>query len=248
MKRLAILSMFLFAPAVHADGWRVDSGPARAVLIELFTSEGCSSCPPAEAWLNRLAGSDQLWRSYVPVARHVGYWDYLGWPDRFADPAHADSQRRYASSGALSAVYTPAFVVNGRGWRPGFTGSLPPAAGEQAGHLRLELDGHELRARYEPPAGAPRAERLHVAVLGMGLVSEIRAGENGGRQLHHDFVTLALRSFESTDDSWSGRLPDPRPGLQPARFALAAWVTGPGNLTPLQAAGGYLPDSLFVSR
>lgn len=241
MRVFAALVAALIAPGVLADSWRLDSGETRAVLVELFTSEGCSSCPPAEAWLNRFKDHPALWHTYVPVARHVGYWDYLGWRDPYAHPDHAASQQRYARTGALPSVYTPAFVVNGHGWRPGFGAGVPQAPQQAAGRLRLDVDGEIIRARFEPPDGPPGALRLHVAVLGMGLVSEIRAGENRGRELHHEFVALALARFDGTGGAWRGSLPAPEPTARPTRLAVAAWVTRPGDPQPLQAVGGYFP-------
>jgi len=241
MRVLAALIAVLLAPGALADPWRVDSGEARTVLVELFTSEGCSSCPPAEAWLNRFADHPALWRTYVPVARHVGYWDYLGWRDPYAHPDHAQSQHNYARTGALSSVYTPAFVVNGRGWRPGFGGAVPQPPAEAAGRLVLDVDGDTFRAAFDPPSGTATTLRLHLAVLGMGLVSEIRAGENRGRELRHEFVALALQQFDGAGGTWSGRLPQPDPAARPARLALAAWVTRSDDPATLQAVGGYLP-------
>src|SRR5210317_1284191 len=93
------------------------SGDRRVTLLELYTSQGCSSCPPAESWLNRFTDDDRLWKQVVPVAFHVDYWDYLGWRDPYALPQYSDRQRRYRSKGKVSAVYTPGFVVNGGEWK-----------------------------------------------------------------------------------------------------------------------------------
>ncbi|MCB1738986.1 MAG: DUF1223 domain-containing protein, partial [Gammaproteobacteria bacterium] len=95
----------------------VNSGPRQVALLELFTSEGCSSCPPADRWLSGLIDDPRLWRELVPVAFHVDYWDYLGWPDRFASREFSRRQRDHARSGGLSQVYTPGVVLNGAEWR-----------------------------------------------------------------------------------------------------------------------------------
>ena len=107
--------------SVAAGELRFASGSGRNVMVELFTSEGCNSCPPAEAFLNDFQTHPDLWRRYVPIAFHVDYWDYLGWTDRYADPRHAARQRQYARQGGVRTVYTPAFIVNGRAW--GVSGS-----------------------------------------------------------------------------------------------------------------------------
>src|SRR5689334_522273 len=104
-----------------------ESGETRNVLIELFTSEGCSSCPAAEKWLGALKSNQDLWRKIVPVAFHVDYWDRLGWRDRFAKPEFTARQQRYAAAWGGDAVYTPGFVINGKEWRSWFVDNVSPA-------------------------------------------------------------------------------------------------------------------------
>ena len=87
------------SPGVPAGQIDLDSGVAQVTLLELYTSQGCSSCPPAERWLNAYIDSDDLWTKTVPVAFHVDYWDYLGWKDSLADSAHGERQRAYARAG-----------------------------------------------------------------------------------------------------------------------------------------------------
>src|ERR1700730_3427189 len=89
-------AMFCFSAPARADETTFESGPTRVHLLELFTSEGCSSCPPAEAWLTQLKQNDGLWRAFVPVAFHVAYWDHLGWRDRFAAKEWTARQQTFA--------------------------------------------------------------------------------------------------------------------------------------------------------
>ncbi len=96
----AILSLCLAFPAA-ADG---------PVVVELFTSQGCSSCPPADAIMHDLAKRDDV----IGLALHVDYWDYIGWKDEYADPFHTARQRAYAREGGRDMIYTPQMVVNGR--------------------------------------------------------------------------------------------------------------------------------------
>lgn len=93
------------------------SGPQTNVLVELYTSEGCSSCPPADQWLTRLKTQGNQFGSIVPMALHVDYWDYIGWKDNFANPAFAKRQRDMAASGHARGVYTPQIVINGQDTR-----------------------------------------------------------------------------------------------------------------------------------
>ncbi len=83
------------------------SGPGNVHLLELFTSEGCSSCPPAEAWLSKLKDDPRLWRDFVPLAFHVDYWDGLGWRDPFASKVWTARQYQYSARWKSSTVYTP---------------------------------------------------------------------------------------------------------------------------------------------
>src|SRR5215470_18364762 len=116
-----------------------ESGETQSTLIELFTSEGCSSCPPAEKWLSGLKSNQDLWKKIVPVAFHVDYWDRLGWRDRFAKPEFTSRQQHYAAAWGGDAVYTPGFVVNGKEWRAWFGGNAPPASSTKVGVLRVSF-------------------------------------------------------------------------------------------------------------
>lgn len=222
-----------------AAAQQFQSGKAQQVMIELFTSEGCSSCPPAEGWLNALADEPGLWSDYVPLAFHVDYWDYLGWRDRYALPGNTGRQRLYAELRNLSTVYTPAFVVNGQGWRPGWLKALPRPGERQVGELSVTLEGRQFKAYFNAPDPTPAGLRLNLAVLGMGLETAIQAGENAGRAARHEFVVLSHQPFDAKTGQWEGRLRDwDSKGAQ--RLALAAWVSSPVDPTPLQATGGFL--------
>ena len=224
------------------------STPATAALLELFTSEGCSSCPPAEAWLARLKDDARLWKEFVPVAFHVDYWDGLGWKDPFAKAAFTDRQRRYAAEWRGSSVYTPGFVWNGAEWRGWFQReSLPRVSSADAGVLAASsADGTTWAIRFMPNGAARRAFTAHVALLGFDLAVQVKAGENRGRELKHDFVALALAETRLTQDGgvWRGESKlNPKPGLIPKRTALAAWVTAEALMQPVQSVGGWLPTA-----
>jgi len=124
-----------------------ESGETQNTLIELFTSEGCSTCPAAEKWLSGLKSNQDLWKKIIPVAFHVDYWDRLGWRDRFAKPEFTARQQRSAAAWGGDSVYTPGFVVNGREWRDWFGGSAIPKSSTRVGVLRISLgDGGKLSA------------------------------------------------------------------------------------------------------
>ena len=133
----------------------VQSGPARSYLLELFTSEGCSSCPPAENWFSTLRQSPRLWKDLVPVAFHITYWDDLGWTDSLATPAFTNRQRSYAASWGSTSVYTPAFVLNGNEWRARDLDSLP-APGLATGTLSATVHGNgEVQVTFHPSQKSP---------------------------------------------------------------------------------------------
>src|SRR6266567_7895599 len=126
-------------PASPMPATTFESGEARTMLVELFTSEGCSSCPPADAWINQLKESPDLWKKIVPVVFHVDYWDNLGWRDRFAKPEFTSRQRRYAAAWGGDSVYTPGFVINGKEWRGWFGGNAMPITSAKVGVLRVSV-------------------------------------------------------------------------------------------------------------
>jgi hypothetical protein len=137
------------------DVARFESGPAQVSLLELYTSEGCSSCPPAEAWLSELSRNPNVWRAVVPVSFHVDYWDNLGWKDAFSSREFTLRQRSYAASWGSESIYTPEFVLNGAEWQ-GWGQAVPAGANQQAGKLTVEVRGSEVVVRYLPErSGGP---------------------------------------------------------------------------------------------
>lgn len=217
------------------------SSEKQAALIELFTSEGCSSCPPAEAWMSQLAKHPRLWRDFVPVAFHVTLWDKLGWKDRFARPEFAQRHRSYSAAWKSGSVYTPAFAVNGRESR---SPQLPGGSGTGAGVLSIaQPSGGSVTLTYAPAAAAAAQWDVHVAMLANGVVSKVGRGENAGRDLRHDFVVVDYAREPMSSDGGTAQARYTLRGNDAAgsRTALAAWVTRRGDLAPVQATGGWLP-------
>ena len=238
---LATLSILMTTIAASAEEKLFRSGPARVALVELFTSEGCSSCPPAEEWLNMLKEAPGLWRDFVPVAFHVNYWDRLGWKDALATPGFTQRQHAYAAAWRATSVYTPCFVRDGTEWRP--RGSVPEAGGSKdAGQLtvRWRAADHTAAVEFTPAAnGAASDWEISVALLGGGIVNAVKRGENSGRTLRHEFVALRLESAALREGRATLALP-PRTDLKVTRHAVAAWITRRGSLTPVQAVGGWI--------
>ena len=220
------------------------SGPSRVSLLELYTSEGCSSCPPADQWLSGLRDDPRLWREVVPVAFHVDYWDRLGWPDRFADAAYTARQREHAHSLGMRTIYTPGLFLDGEEWRRWFgMRDLELDDADLAGELAAIADRGEVRVSYRPVGGESAALEVHVALLGFDLGTEVRRGENAGRRLQHDFVVLDHQRRPLSGDTGGtlqARLPLEREAAGAPRLGLAVWVSRLDAPAPLQAAGGWL--------
>ncbi len=216
----------------------LESKPTKTHLIELYTSEGCSSCPPAEAWLSKLKDSPRLWQDFVPIAFHVDYWDRLGWRDPFASKQWTARQYEYSARWKNSSVYTPAFVLDGREWR---NSGAPTASTESSGVLKISVaDGHSASATFKTTNGGDRPLDLHVARLGFDLSINVKAGENSGRKLLHDFVVLSLETTKMNGGKAELRVPVAAGKAEgSARTAIVAWVTEPGQLEPIQAVGGW---------
>jgi len=218
----------------------IGSGPAPVALIELYTSEGCSSCPPGEEWLSGLADADGLWRGFVPVAFHVDYWDRLGWRDPLGDPAHGERQRRYAAEWRSKSIYTPGFVLQGREWRSRRRDLAEIKDARGGGTLRVTgaLPG-SLDVEFSTEANEPWI--AHAAILGGGINVDVPRGENSGRRLRHDFAVLARRDSPVGANGRAriefSELPEDHSAR---RLALAVWIERPGSPVPVQAAGGWL--------
>jgi hypothetical protein len=236
------LAMTTFLPAQD----RVyKNNAATGNLIELYSSEGCSSCPPAEAWINRLQKAPGLWKDIFPVAFHVDYWDGLGWPDRFARPEYTQRQRDYAARLGQESVYTPEFVVNGREWHRSWLGgdALPSEAAAKMGELALTVHANgNFSASYRAMAGPTGALVLNVALLGLNVRTDVQRGENSGEKLEHDFVVLGFSStpLQAQNDKSFQANPSPmKSSTGDAPGAVVAWVSD-SNGAILQVTGGWL--------
>ncbi|MGB8635636.1 MAG: DUF1223 domain-containing protein [Rhodanobacteraceae bacterium] len=195
MRNRSVLLLFLFglvssqAAAVQCTA---HSATRRTHLVELYTSEGCSSCPPADRWLRTIEASDKV----IPLEFHVDYWDSLGWPDPYADHRFSQRQRQLAARSARPVSYTPEVALDGHEWRA-WPRSPIPTANEKA-PVRLVLhvqDDSTLRASLQVIADtgfAGSADRVYFALTEDGLVSHVDAGENRGAVLRHSHTVRAF--------------------------------------------------------
>lgn len=239
---LFLAASFFAGPQLFAgETASFQSGEKQTMMIELFTSQGCSSCPPAEAWLNRFVNDPRLWTEIVPIAFHVDYWDDLGWKDPYATRTNTERQYEYRADGHAKSVYTPCFMVNGLEWKGWFEREpLPETSGDIVGILSASLDGRRLSVTF--PVSKTRLD-LNVAVLGIGGETDVARGENRGRNLRSDFVALHHLKTTSNDGTWSLDLPNSEGEAE--RYAIALWVTRQADPEPIQAVGGWLPSGAF---
>ncbi len=193
-KILALFTVGSFFLSCTVQAWTASSPAQQTQLVELFTSQGCSSCPPADRWLTSFKSRNSLWRDIVPVAWHVTYWDYVGWRDPFASKHNDNRQRRMAAL-AGAGVYTPGVFVNRNewlGWRRSSL-SLPEAQNQRVGILSGSSENEEIKVQFSPVAQLElKAPVLELVFLRAGLNTPVKAGENRGRKLKHDFVAGRL--------------------------------------------------------
>jgi hypothetical protein len=177
------------------EPWRAGLSGNGFAVVELFTSEGCSSCPPADALIAQVQQEDKDLPVYI-LAFHVDYWNRLGWKDAFSDAAYSDRQRRYAAWLNLSSIYTPQVVVNGRqefvGSESGALHAAIQSGLEQQGNVQLALTGLKLdggrldwQCRAEGLGGGRSHVGVVVALVERSAVTAVKAGENSGRTLSH---------------------------------------------------------------
>jgi len=227
---------------VQAEPQTFSSTKTQTNLLELYTSEGCSSCPPADHWLSKLKKDDRLWKEFIPVAFHVDYWNYIGWKDRFSAAEYGQRQRNYAVENNLSSVYTPGVMLNGKEWRSLQNKSaLSLNQSNLSGKLIIGIDGDQLMADFVSNKNIKPAF-LNVAILGFDLITTVEAGENNGRKLQHDFVVLGYErtAMNASEKGYALTTKIPETIESAPKTGVAAWIDYGKGQTPVQATGGWL--------
>jgi hypothetical protein len=234
---MTLAASLTFSGSTSAVECAAQSGRQTNALIELYTSEGCSSCPPADRWLSGLPRESG---NIVPLAFHVDYWDYIGWKDRFAQARFADRQRQISQLGGSRFVYTPQIMLNGRdyrGWQSSRFATDVAAINQVPARARIELRLTTSPGVMDLVANASSAQAgavFYIALYENQLSSDVKTGENSGAWLFHDYVVR----------EWLGPYPvgEPRqlrmtlkPDWQPASLGLAAVVQTPDKGEVLQA-------------
>ena len=253
----ALLALVVTAAASENPSAKPREAPARpAVLVELFTSQGCSSCPAADRLLSRLAEVSSSDIAVVPLAFHVDYWNYLGWSDPFSSSDWSDRQRSYARRLESRGVYTPQLVVNGR-WdavgsnEPDVTALIERARRDGEGGW-VEIEAHltaddridiGLSARVSP--GSPDKLSLWVAVVESGFETPVRSGENARKALRNDYVVRRMLPAFELDANGGGEgsiRVNPDPAWVRRNLSFAAFVQDRATLRVHAAASTRLVD------
>lgn len=191
LRPMLLIVLFALSPLVRAQ-CVAEAAATRRHLVELYSSEGCSSCPPAEGWLRTLhTGAD-----VVPLEFHVDYWDNLGWRDRFADARYTARQQSIATRGGGSTVYTPQVVLDGRSWADWYRGGHLPPPPETAATMTLKVTpGAAVHVRVQThtsDGSEAGALRNYLALTEDGTSTPVAAGENRGVTLRSDHVVRAF--------------------------------------------------------
>ena len=189
--RLSIWATLLVATASPLPGTAAcvaQSGGERPHLVELYTSEGCSSCPRAEQWLSTLRDKP----AYIGMEFHVDYWDLKDWRDPYSDARYTARQKAQASHDARSMIYTPQIRVDGRLWKDWPKATPPNSTATHAPTLKIEIEAASALHVELTSANGGENDRVYVAVTEDDLSNAIRGGENRGKTLRHDYVVRAF--------------------------------------------------------
>lgn len=243
-----VATLNLMGPSLSlADGCTVSSGGYKVATLQLYTSEGCSSCPPADKWLSGLDARGFKPDQVIPLAFHVDYWDYIGWNDVYAKPVFSAFQQRQASLRHSSFLYTPQVLLNGEDYRDWsnskqFQESIA-AINRSPARARVQLTVSPVSLdTVEVSVTSQTADRqsavLYVAMFENKIASQVLGGENSGKLLRHDYVVRELLGPFPLDITNSDLLKRRIPingGWKIKNLGIAAFIQNPANGEMLQA-------------
>ena len=234
---ILIASSFL----AQSNDFELESGINQTQVIELYTSEGCSSCPPADRWISQLKQSKDLWKTFIPMAFHVDYWDYIGWKDKLALANNSLRQQLHKIFKNIPSVYTPGLLKAGKEWRAWrFNQSRNVISSPiKVGKLTAAINQSHLTANFLPTKPLENY-KLNIALLGMNIKNSIQAGENHGKLLMHDFVVLKHKTYLSSTPVWGLALDSNFFKHVYQDLAFVVWIEGENNPAPIQAVGRFL--------
>lgn len=241
MKKIVLLLMMGFFCQL-AYSATFESSARQVTLLELYSSEGCSSCPPADEWVREFGKSSALWKDFVPVVFHVDYWDGLGWKDPFGSERFTQRQQEYVRFWHGSSLYTPNVVINGKDWKHWYRLKTLPSFKASPGILKAEVspDG-KVRVVFQPKEKSESKYLAHAALLGIDVESIVTRGENSGKNLKHDFVALDYQRANMEGAAvFNSVIHLKKDDSRAKKFGIAVWVTLGESPVSIQATGGYL--------
>lgn len=222
-----------------------ESKESKTHLIELFSSEGCSSCPSAERWLNSTKKSAGLWTKFIPIEEHVTYWDDLvwggsSWKDPFSKKEFTQRQRAYHAK-RQKGVYTPQLVISGKVTKNYSLGELSPL---KVGVLKAVKNKDMVSVSFKPSTIESKYFCEGSYLVG-GINSVVKAGENKGKKLDHEFISLGIKTKEMNSKNGEFvcelKVSDFKPNFTYENKAIAVWVRN-SNDNVIQAVGGPVKD------
>ena len=221
MRHIPVIALVLFAaPSLLAAACRVQSSSPRPHLVELYTSEGCNSCPPAERWMSTLRKHADL----IGLEFHVDYWDTPDWHDPFSNHAYTSRQQAIAARRNHGQIYTPQVWLDGSVWANWPRGAPPDPASAEAPVVDLAIEsGDPVRVTIDVgSAGSKPDYRVYAALAETGLSEHVEAGENQGKTLNHDEVVRAFAG-PSTLPHAEFELKSP-PRANPEHMSVVAFI------------------------
>ncbi len=206
-------------------------------LLELYSTQSCSSCPPAQEWVLQLKDHPELWKKFVPVVYHVDYWDYLGWKDPYSNAKYTQRQKAYADAWSSNRIYTPMFVLDAKEWRARKPNEL----------IKQRKTKDRLRASERPDQSFEVEFQcsetgdliLHSAILGNDIETNVKAGENRGKKLKHGFLVLEAnhRPLTKKKGIYKARVHFSEKAKQAKNKSVVFWVQQKQGLKILQTLG-----------
>jgi hypothetical protein len=221
--------LLLFSSCSFADqAISVKSSPFQTAVVELYTSEGCSSCPPADRWLNQLIQIKDDELNVLALAFHVDYWDYIGWKDEFANPRYTNRQRKLARRNSQSTIYTPGFFVDGMETR-GTMSILNKIrqVNKNLSPVNLTLTIHPTQSLYRLEllsyTDTDQSLTVQFVIFENELSNQVERGENAGKQLEHQRVVRHLSPTIELKSSMQYEIPRD-PTWQEENLGIAAII------------------------
>ncbi len=249
IKKIAILTIplvfiFMLAGLTDSDEIQVKNTFPPFAIVELYTSEGCSSCPPADRLLSQIVQNAH--RQNLPIytlSFHVDYWNHLGWTDPFSQRKFSDRQQYYAKINHSTNVYTPQIIINGthafNGYRFDLAEDIIKQTLKQAALIQIHLEiqdqsSNQITFRYDVE-GNYKEHVLQVALIERGIVSQVKRGENSGRTLRHDNVVRVFKTIPLKTHAGTLRLSLPKM-IELSNSSIITYVQNPNTMLIIGAA------------